>query len=198
MGTVGAGFSMSLDGFIAGPNDDVQRLFAWMFSGDTDVKVSMGDRDMDLKVPAQSAGRFKEETRTIGAIVSGRRMFDVAGAWGGKHPMDVPVFVVTHTVPQEWVKEGSPFTFVTDGVESAIEQARKVAGDKNVGVGGANVMQQCLKAGLLDEIGIDLVPVLLGQGVRLFEHPGIEPIELERTSVTETPGVTHLMFRVVK
>lgn len=198
MGTIGAGFSMSLDGFIAGPNDDVQRLFAWMFSGDTDIKVSTGDRDMELKVSSESAGRFEETSKTIGAIVSGRRMFDVAGAWGGKHPMDVPVIVVTHNIPQEWIKTGSPFTFVTDGVESAVEQARKVAGDKNVGVGGADITRQCLKAGLLDEIGIDLVPVLLGSGVRLFEHLGIEPIELEISSVTETPDVTQLRYRVVK
>jgi dihydrofolate reductase len=147
---------------------------------------------------SKSAEFFEEMVRTTGAIVSGRRMFDVAGAWGGKHPLDAPVFVVTHSVPQEWVKEGSPFTFVTDGVESAIEKAKKVAGDKNVGVGGADMTRQCLKAGLLDEISIDLVPVLLGSGVRLFEHLGIEPIELERTMVIEAPGVTHLRFRVVK
>ncbi len=198
MGTVGAGFSMSLDGFIAGPNDDVQRLFKWYFSGNTDLKLSMGDRDLDLKVSAKNAESFQETVKATGAIVSGRRMFDVAGAWGGKHPMDVPVFVVTHNVPQEWVKKGSPFTFVTDGVESAVEKARQVAGDKNVGVGGADVARQCLKAGLLDEIGIELVPVLLGQGVRLFEHLGIEPVELETTSVTHTPEVIHLTFRVVK
>jgi len=112
--------------------------------------------------------------------------------------MDVPVIVVTHTIPQEWVKAGSPFTFVTDGVASAVERAKKVAGDKNVGVGGADITRQRLKAGLLDEIQIDLVPVLLGSGVRLFEHLGIEPVELERTKVIEAPGVTHLGFRVVK
>jgi dihydrofolate reductase len=125
-------------------------------------------------------------------------MFDVAGAWGGKHPMGVPVVVVTHTVPQEWVYEGSPFTFVTDGVKSAIEKAKKIAGEKNIGVGGANITRQCLKLGLLDQIQIDLVPVLLGQGVRLFEYLGIEPIELERTGVIESPGVIHLSFRVIK
>jgi dihydrofolate reductase len=125
-------------------------------------------------------------------------MFDVAGAWGGKHPMGVPVVVVTHRVPQEWVYAGSPFTFVTDGVESAIEKAREIAGEKNIGVGGADITRQCLKLGLLDEIHIDLVPVLLGRGVRLFEYLGIEPIELERTGAIESPGVTHLSFRVVK
>lgn len=198
MATVGAGFSMSLDGLIAGPGHDVQRLFAWMFSGDTDVKVSTGNREMELKVSSESAGRFEEPTKTIGAIVSGRRMFDVAGAWGGKHPMDVPVFVVTHTVPEEWNRPEYPFTFVTGGLESALEQARRVAGEKSIGVGGADITRQCLKAGLLDEIGIDLVPVLLGSGVRLFEHLGIEPVELECTSVVAAPGVTHLRYRVVR
>jgi dihydrofolate reductase len=123
-----------------------------MFSGEMDVRVSMGDRDMELKLSPESADHFEEAGKAIGAIVSGRRMFDVAGAWGGKHPMDVPVFVVTHTVPEEWVKPGSPFMFVTDGVASAVEQAKKVAGDRSVGVGGADIARQCLKAGLLDEL----------------------------------------------
>ena len=128
--------------------------------------------------------------------MAGRRMFDIAGAWGG-HPPFAPCFIVTHTVPQEWAREGSPFTFVTDGVESAIRQAKQAAGDKNVSVSSANIMQQCLKAGLLDEIHIDLVPFLLGQGVRLFDHLDA-PIELESTEVIESTGVTHLTFRVVK
>ncbi|MEJ2266018.1 MAG: dihydrofolate reductase family protein [Anaerolineales bacterium] len=198
MGTIGAGFSMSLDGFIAGPNDDVQRLFAWMSMGDTDLDLSSGDTDYELKMSSESAEGYEKAIQTTGAIVSGRRMFDVAGAWGGKHPLGVPVVVVTHSVPQEWVYEGSPFTFVTDGVESAIEKAREIAGEKNIGVGGADITRQCLKLGLLDEIQIDLVPVLLGQGVRLFEYLGSEPVELERTGVRESPGVTHLSFRVVK
>lgn len=198
MGTVNAGFSMSLDGFIAGPNDDVSRLFVWMSLGDTKLDVSSGDTDFDLKMSSQDAEQYKEMATQTGAIVSGRRMFDVAGAWGGKHPMGVPVVVLTHTVPQEWDYEGSPFTFVTDGLESAIEKARAIAGERNIGVGGADITRQCLKLGLLDEISIDLVPVLLGQGVRLFEYLGIEPIELENTGVRQSPGVTHLSFRVVK
>ena len=198
MGTIAAGFSMSLDGFIAGLNDDVQRLFAWMSLGNTDLNLSSGDTDFDLKVSSESAKGFEEAIKATGAIVSGRRMFDVAGAWGGKHPLGAPVIVVTHTPPKEWIYEGSPFIFVTDGVESAIEKAWEIAGDKNIGVGGADITRQCIKLGLLDEIGIDLVPVLLGQGVRLFEYLGIEPIKLERTGVRESPGVTHLSFRIVK
>ena len=198
MGSIGAGFSMSLDGFIAGPGDDVQRLFAWMTLGDTDLNLSSGDTDYELKVSEESAQSFEESMSSTGAIISGRGMFDVAHAWGGQHPLGVPVIVLTHTIPQEWAYEASPFTFVTDGVESAIEKARKIAGGKNIGVGGADITRQCLKLGLLDEIQIDLVPVLLGQGVRLFEQLGIEPIELERTGVVTAPGVTHLSFRVLK
>jgi dihydrofolate reductase len=112
--------------------------------------------------------------------------------------LDVPVFVVTHTVPREWVYEGSPFTFVTDGVQSAVEKAKNVAGDKDVAVGAASIVQQCIRAGLLEEIHVDLVPVLLGDGVRLFDHLDTEPIELESTRVIEAPGITHLTFRVVK
>jgi dihydrofolate reductase len=112
--------------------------------------------------------------------------------------MGVPAFVVTHSVPWEWIYEGSPFTFVTDGVESAVEQAKDVAGSKDVGVGGADVAQQRIGAGQVDEVGIDLVPILLGEGVRFFDRVRTGPIELERTMVVEVPGVTHLRFRVVK
>ncbi len=134
----------------------------------------------------------------MGAFVTGRRTFDITGGWGGRPPLGVPTFVVTHNVPQEWVYEGSPFIFVTDGVERAVERAREVAGAKDIAVMAASIVQQCIRAGLLDEIHIDLVPVLLGDGVRLFDHLGTEPIELESTRVIEAPGVTHLTFRVVK
>jgi dihydrofolate reductase len=196
--------SMSLDGFIAGPNDGIdkplgdggERLFKWYYSGDTDFPLP--GTDMVFKISRASAEFLRESWSTVGAVVTGRRTFDIAGAWGGKPPFGVPHFVVTHIIAQEWGKEGSPFTFVTDGIESAVEKAKKAADDKNVDVTGANIAQQCIKAGLLDEIQIDLVPVLLGGGVRLFDHLGPEPIELERTRVVEAPGVTHLRFRVVK
>jgi dihydrofolate reductase len=131
-------------------------------------------------------------------MVAGRRMFDIAHAWGGNPPGGGPCFIVTHSAPQEWLKEGSPFTFVTDGVESAIRQAKQAAGNKNVSVSSASIMQQCIKAGLLDEIHINLAPVLLGAGVRLFDNLGAAPIELERTRVIEALGVTHLRYRNVK
>jgi dihydrofolate reductase len=169
---------------------------AWYFSGDTDYELPSGT--MTFKVSPASAELLQEVHRTIGAFVTGRRTFDIANGWGGRHPLDVPVFVVTHTVPREWVYEGSPFTFVTDGVQSAVEKAKNVAGDKDVAVGAASIVQQCIRAGLLEEIHVDLVPVLLGDGVRLFDHLDTEPIELESTRVIEAPGITHLTFRVVK
>jgi dihydrofolate reductase len=106
--------------------------------------------------------------------------------------------IVTHSIPEEWVKAGSPFTFVTDGVESAIRQARQAAGEKDVVVSTASILQQGLKAGLIDEINLSVVPVLLGSGVRLFDHLGAKPIELEIIRAIQAPGVTHLAFRVVK
>ncbi len=203
MGKVTFNMTMSLDGFVAGPNDGPEnslgdggdRLFKWYFSGNTGVPIS--DGNMVLKVSPQSAEILQEAFGTYGAGVWGRRTFDIAKGWGG-HPPGSPCFIVTHTLPQEWVKEGSPFTFVTDGVESAIRQAKKAAGDKDVVVCTASILQQCLNAGLMDEIHIDVVPILLGKGVRLFDHLGVEPIELESIRVIEAPGVTHLGFRVVK
>ena len=118
----------------------------------------------------------------------GRRTFDLTNGWGGKHPLDVPVFVVSSSVVQDWAYEGSPFTFVTDGFRAAVTQAKAFAGDKDVGVGAAGIVQSCIKAGLLDEIHIDLVPVLLGGGVSLFNHLGIGPIDLEATRVVQALG----------
>src|SRR5215211_2431472 len=204
MGKVSTGLSISLDGFIAGANDgperplgeDGERLFAWYSSGETEYRLP--GTEMVFRVSPQSAELLREAHSKIGAFVTGRRTFDITNGWGGRPPLGVPTFVLTHTVPQEWVYEGSPFTFVTDGIESAVEQARTVAGDKGVAVGAASIAQQCIRAGLLDEVTVNLVPVLLGEGVRLFDHLGPTPIELESTGVIEGSGVTHLTFRVVK
>jgi dihydrofolate reductase len=204
MGKVSVGLTMSLDGFIAGPNDGPEaplgeggeRLFEWYSSGDTEY--SMPSTEMVFRISPQSAQLLSEVEKTMGAFVTGRRTFDITNGWGGNPPLGVPTFVVTHTVPQEWVYEGSPYTFVTDGVESAVEQAKTVAGDKGVAVGAASIAQQCIRAGLLDEVTVNLVPVLLGEGVRLFDHLGPAPIELASTGVVEGSGVTHLTFRVIK
>ena len=188
--------SVSLDGFVAGPHDEVDQVFRWYGSGDTEFPFP--GSDLVFKVSHASAELLREASQTIGAIVTGRRNFDNAHGWNGKPPLGVPHFVVTHRIPQEWVYQGSMFTFVTDGVTSAIAQARQLAGEKDVAVSSANIMRQCLKAGLLDEIHIDLVPVLLGDGIRMFEQLGSEPIELEQLRVVAGTGVTHLRYRVVK
>jgi len=198
--------SMSLDGFIAGPNDGPDNglgdggdaLFKWYSSGDTDFPLP--GTDMVFKISRASAEFLRPSWMNIGASVAGRRTFDIAHGWGGNPPggADEPHFVVTHTVPQEWVKPGSPFTFVTDGVESAVHQAKEAAGGKNIDLMGASIAQQCLNAGLLDEIQVDLAPVLLGDGVRLFDHLDSAPIELEPIAVVQGLGVTHLRYRVVK
>jgi dihydrofolate reductase len=195
--------TVSLDGFVAGLNDGPDNglgdggdaLFKWYFSGDTEIPIS--DGNMVLKVSPQSAKLLTEAMGNYGAGVWGRKTFDIAHAWGG-HPPGSPAFIVTHNVPREWVYEGSPFTFVTDGVESAIRQAKQAAGDKDVVVCTASIMQQCLNLGLMDEIHIDVAPLLLGKGVRLFDHLDIEPTELECIRVLNAPHVTHLGFRVLK
>ena len=206
MGKVVLELSMSLDGFIAGPNDSPENglgdggdaLFRWYSSGDTDFPLP--GTDMVFRISRASADFLRPSWLNIGASVVGRRTFDIAGGWGGNPPggRDAPHFVVTHTVPQEWVKPGSPFTFVTDGVESAVDKAKKAAGDKNVDLIGASIAQQCLNTGLLDEIQIDLAPVLLGGGVRLFDHLNSGPIDLEPLAVIQGLDVTHLRYRVVK
>lgn len=178
-----------------GLGDGGERLFEWYFNGNVDVPIS--DGNLVLKVSPQSAEVLKAEIGSHGAGVWGRKTFDIAGGWRG-HPPERPSFIVTHTVPQEWAMEGSPFTFVTDGIESAMRQAKQAAGDKDVVVCTASILQQCLKAGLLDEIHLDVAPVLLGSGVRLFDHLGAQPIELELMRAVAAPGVAHLAFRVVK
>lgn len=215
MGKVVFNMTMSLDGFVAGPNDNPDNelggggnaLFKWYFGGDTEISVGSGSPM--LKVSPQSAKVLTEAMAAYGAGVWGRRTFDFAKAWGGHppgkvanawggHPSGGRAFIVTHRIPQQWVYEGSPFIFVTDGVESAIRHAKQAAGDKDVVVATASILQQCLNLGLMDEIHIDLAPMLLGRGVRLFDHLTIQPTQLERMRVVDAPGVTHLAFRVVK
>lgn len=190
MARVISSLSISLDGFIAAPNDNRdqplgdngKRLHEWM---------SHGENHEILDELVQSAG----------AVVMGRRSYDQCegpGGWGDGGPLGKsPCFVLTHRVPQE-IAAPSVFTFVTDGIEHAIEQAKAAAGDQYVGLHGASTAQQCVNAGLLDEIQLHLVPIFLGGGVRLLDQLDPRTVELERTRVVEAPGVTHLRFRVVK
>lgn len=187
MGKVVIDMSMSLDGFIAAPNDvpgnglgdDGMRLHNWMFDDPT-----VFDRV------------FGELTQTTGAVVMGRRTYDNAiSEWGDKGPLgDVPCFVVTHDP-----SEGAPsvFTFVTDGVARAHELAQSAAADKTIGVMGADIPRQFLAAGLVDEIRMHVVGVLLGGGRRMFEVLP-DRVELEQVALGQDPGVTHVTYRVVR
>jgi dihydrofolate reductase len=196
MSKVIAGFSMSLDGFVADPDDGVEHVFKWYSAGGTDAEVMAGDHPIEMT--REAAESIAEAGRAAGVLMTARRTFDIAHAWGGKHPMDVPVVVVTHRIPEEWVhREGSPFTFVTEGVRGAIQVAREIAGDKDVVVGAPSVTQQCLEYGLLDAIHIDLAPVVLGRGIRLFDHL-TKPIELLVAEASGNPHVTHITYRVIK
>jgi dihydrofolate reductase len=193
MGRVTSEISMSLDGFIAGPNvgvgngmgDHGDRLHDWRFDAKTETDVAIVD----------------EIYASTGAVLIGKRMFDVGfEPWGDPPPFGMPVSVVTHEDREPLpMQGGTTYTFVTDGIEAALELARAAAGAMDVGIwGGANIMRQYLKAGLLDEMQIHLIPILLGRGIRLFEDLDPEGIELRRTSSIETPGATHFRFEVVK
>lgn len=196
MGKILFGNTVSLDGFVAGPNDEVDEIFQWYYSGDTDFRFP--GLDMPFKISRASARHLEERTRNIGAAVTGRRTFDIAQAWGGHPPGGGPYFVVSHTVPPEWDRPDSPFTFVRDGVVRAVELARQAAGDKDINLFSANILQQGLDAGLVDEIYIDLAPVVLGSGIRLFNHLGTSSIRMEPIATIQGTGVTHLGFRVIR
>ena len=151
---------------------------------------------MTFRVSPPSAEHLNGLVTEIGAMLTGRRTFEVAGGWDGQHPWDVPAFVVTHHVPEGWPRPGSTVQFVTDGIESAVAQAKAAAGPRSVGVHGARTIQRCLDAGLLDEIHIDLAAVLLGSGVPLFDHLANMPLVLGDPTVVGGVGVTHLRYPV--
>ena len=211
MSNVTCQISMSLDGYVAGPNQSPEnpigeggmRLHEWALATESWRRqhgLEGGERSADSDVVDQV-------TRNVGAYVMGRRMFGGGegpwdetwqGWWGEEPPFRAPVFVLTHHAREPLTMEGgTTFTFVTDGVESAVEQARTAAGAKDVSVaGGASAVQQTLAAGLLDELHLHIAPVLLGAGERLLENvgdPTLEPVE-----VIASPAVTHVRYRVVR
>jgi dihydrofolate reductase len=171
MPTVTADMAMSLDGFVADAHDGM-------------VKVRPGEAGSG----DPGAG--------VGAVISGRRSFDLTGGWRGRHPLGAPVFVVTHSVPYGWPREDAQIAFVTDGIESALQQAMAVAGERTVAVTSPSVTRQFLNAGLLDRIRVSVVPVLLGNGVRLLDGLTEAPVELEFTEAVEGVGVTRLTYQI--
>lgn len=203
MGTVIIDITMSLDGYIAGPDDGPEaglglrggeRLHDWLFTGDSPSRFNA-----EFKSAGASVQVFDELFAQAGAVVVGRRMFELAHGWGGEFPINgLHAFVVTHGPPAAFAGSKA-FTFVTDGVASAIEQAKALAGKKIVYVGGgASIAQQALREGLVDEIQIHIAPVLLGAGVRLFDNVAPDDaIWLEQERVQEAPGIAHVRYRVL-
>jgi dihydrofolate reductase len=198
MGKVMAGGTVSLDGYVAGPNGSgSEHLFAWFDGGDHEYPSV--DPSFHARLSESDYRYMRELNEGIGVYVIGRRMFDQVGGWGGRHPFDKPNVVVTHAVPETWVAAhpDAPFTFVTDGLPAAIERAQGIAGDQDVCVTPGTLASQCLELGLLDEIWIDLVPVLLGSGVRFLEELKAAPILLDGPDlVVEGSRVTHLRYQV--
>lgn len=183
MGKVIVGATMSLDWFMNDRNGDVSRLYP----------------DFDA---LRRTEMLQEEIQTTGAVVMGRHAYDMADGDLTGYEYQVPIFVLTHRVPEKAARglnDQLTLTFVADGIESAIAKAKAAAGNKCVMVvGGAHTAQQCLRAGLVDEIHIGVVPVLLGEGLRFFEPFANEQIKLERTKIFESPTRTDLWFRVLK
>jgi dihydrofolate reductase len=197
MSKVVAIMSMSLDGYVADRTDGVGEVFDW-YSTSGDVEFNGGGSDpMTFKVSGPSAEHLRSLWSELGAVLTGRRTFDKAEGWGGNHAWG-PAFVVTHHIPAGWPRPNSTVHFVTDGIESAVRQAKAAAAGKSVGVHGADTIRQLLNAGLLDEISVDIAAVLLGSGVRLFDHLTGTPAILGNPTVVAGVGVTHLRYPVRK
>jgi dihydrofolate reductase len=202
MGKIVFDISMSLDGYVAGPDDGPElglgvggeRLHDWV------VELASWREPHGLEGGETNASsEVAEGMSASGAVIVGKRMFDNAHGWGDEPPFGKPVFVLTHTAREPLTKGDTTFTFVTDGIESAVEQAKAAAGEKDVGIGGgASTAQQALKAGLVDEVRLTFAPILLGGGVALFDGLGPDDVELEVTRVVEGPKATHVQYRVVK
>jgi len=208
MGKVTFHIAVSLDGYVAGPDQNLDdpigrggmRLHEWLFP--LAAFHDSGEGEVNASSPVVQAW-----TANVGAYIMGRNMFGPgrgpwdeswSGWWGEDPPYHTPVFVLTHHEREPLhMKGGTTFHFVTDGIESALSRAREAAGDKEISIaGGGSTVQQYLSAGLVDEFELSLVPVMLGEGVRLFDHMGDGPPELEQVRVVEAPGVTHLRYHV--
>jgi dihydrofolate reductase len=197
MGKVVSSASMSLDGYIAQHNNQVGRLFDWYDSGD--VVVQTATPGLTFHLSPQTAQYVRAWTASLGALVVGRTLFDFTDGWGGRHPYGVPVVVVTHHVPAEWVDKHpqAPCSFVTGGIAAALTRAQEIARGSTVAVAAGTVARQCLALGLLDEVAIDLVPVVMGEGRPYFGTLGIDAVVLGDPTVSiQGDRVTHLVFPV--
>ena len=197
MGKVIANGTMSIDGYVSGPGESgFGHLFAWYGNGT--VRVETANPDLVFTMTEGSARLWRNFTASVGALVVGRRTFDVTNGWGGRHPVDVPVVVMTHEAPADWVEghPDAPFTFVNDGIEHAISIAKEIAAEKDVVVTAGVIATQALDAGLLDELWVMLAPVVLGDGRPFFEKVAVAPVQLTDPEVIVETGVTHLRYTV--
>ena len=197
MGQVIASASMSLDGYIAKEDNTIGRLFDWLQNGTVEFPTVNADITLHLSPP--SAQYLKQWLDGLGALVCGRTLFDFTGGWGGTHTLDVPVVVVTHQIPTDWVDghPEAPFHFVTNGVEAAVALARTIAGERTVAVTAGTIARQCLELGLLDAVAVDLVPVVMGKGRPYFGDLSVNDAVLDDPSVCiQGDRVTHLVFPV--
>ena len=192
MGKVFTHMTMSLDGFVAAPDDNPGELFDWYEAGD--VSVPSANEDVRFDVDEASAEVLRELTN-IGAIVSGRHLFDITDGWGDNHPAGAPVVVVTHKPPPDAAERWPKTTFV-DGVEAAVAKAREIAGDKDVTIASTKVAQQALDIGLVDEVCVSLVPVLFGEGVPYFTKLDRGHLLLEDPVVVQGRRALHLRYPV--
>lgn len=195
MGQVIASAMMSLDGYIAKDDNSIGRLFDWLQNGE--VEIPTVSEDITLHVTPQSAEYWHQWVGQLGALVCGRTLFDFTDGWGGMHTIGVPVVVLTHQVPTEWVEAhpDAPFHFVTAGPEAAVAKAQEIAGDRTVAVTAGDIARQCLALGLLDAVAIDLVPVVMGRGRPYFGELGIDDLLLgDPVMNIQGDRVTHLVF----
>ena len=194
MGKVTTQLAMSLDGFIAGPNDRPDELFGFYFGGDVPVKLSEGFPE--LHVSQTTADLLWSATERTGATVVGRRLYDITNGWNGHPGGEVPMVVLTHNPPADWPRDGVPIHFVA-GAEAAVAKAQELAGGKDLSVAGGMATRVVMDAGLLDEIVVSLVPVILGEGVPWFAGSH-GPVRLSDPEVVTDAGVTHLRYAVLK
>lgn len=200
MGKVVAQAIMSLDGYIAKPDNTIGSLFDWLQNGDMAITTPAGDFEVHLT--PENAEHWRAWVSSIGSLICGRTLFDVADGWNGRHTLDVPIVVVTHHVPTQWVAchPDAPFSFITNGVEAAVARAKEIAGDRDVTVSGGTIARQCLDLGLLDELAIDLVPVIMGDGNRpFFGKLSSEDVLLGNPTVcSQGDRATHLVFPITR
>jgi dihydrofolate reductase len=192
MGKVFTHMTMSLDGYIASPDDRIEDLFDWYEAGD--VSVPSANEEISFKLDPKSAGALRGLTANTGALIAGRRLFDITKGWGDNHPIGAPVVVVTHHPPADAAKTWPTTSFVS-GVEAAVKRAKEIAGERDVTISSASIIQQALDLGLVDEVCISLAPALLGEGIAYFGRLD-RHVLLDDPHVVEGRRALHLRYRV--